>query len=95
MFQVDDGNSTTNDPFEIFSDVDVNSDGSISIDEIRQSKFNPERLSGFESKPLGSIFKELDVNNNGVIDPVEVDPSLINYNLEKKTRNSFLLIELK
>ena len=95
MFQVDNENSTTDDPFEIFSNVDVNSDGSISIEEIRQSKLNPEGLSGFKSKSLDFIFKEMDVSNNGVIDPVELDPSLSNYSLERKSRKNFLLIEIK
>ena len=81
---MDYGNSTTNDPFEIFASLDTNSDGSISIDEVRKSKFNPEGVAGSKSKSLGNIFKELDINGNGVIDPIEMDPALNNYSLKKK-----------
>ena len=83
-----DGNSTKNDPFEIFANVDTNSDGSLSIDEIRKSKFNPEGVSGFKSKSLGYIFKELDTNSNGEIDPIEMDPSLINYSLNRRNQKN-------
>ena len=65
----------------IFKTLDIDRNGYISIDEFDESKaflkaFRDDKKYGEEIFETESLFNELDMNNNGRIEPKEIDNTL-------------------
>ena len=69
------------DPLNIFQSFDKDGNGHISFNEMDESKkiletIMKEKNQAKEILDVATIFQELDLNNNGIIEPKEVDNSL-------------------
>ena len=69
--------ASVNEPRTIFKTLDINEDGSVSVDEVEKSKeyINRFRPSGSKMN-VTHILRDLDLNNDGLIQPTEIDDSL-------------------
>ena len=97
--KIDDNLASTNDPRKIFQDLDKNEDGYISRDEMAESKkylsnYSPStgRSSGLMN--VTDVLNSLDLNNDGLIQPAEVDESLGEHGKSTLSKR-YLLIDFK
>ena len=74
-------------PLNIYKILDINKDGHISIMEMKKSEefgdafvkssgASPKNRNSLEKINIENVFKELDKNNNGKIEPKEIDITL-------------------
>ena len=62
---------------KIFKTLDINEDGSVSVDEMEKSKECINRFRSSRSEMnVTHILHDLDLNNDGLIQPNEIDDSL-------------------
>ena len=67
-------------PFTIYKTLDLNKDGHICLMEMKKSQQDLDKLimhrNSSEKIDAEIVFKDLDKNNNGKIEPKEIDESL-------------------
>ena len=82
----------------VFLDLDTNKDGTISIEELKQSilKLNKSRANRITLKEIDDIFKSIDLDNSKRIEYTEFISSMIEQNMyceEEKLINTFKMLD--
>ena len=81
IFQYANSNNSTVDPLQVFKTLDIDGNGYISTNEFNESNaflntFTEDQAYATEIFDTPTIFNELDKNNNGRIEPKEIDNTL-------------------